>query len=90
MDLLLVSFMLVSIGAGLLWFGARFARALAIPWVVLAFAFSVPGVATNQAFYLLQLWTAGHTAELLQFVGIPALREGNVITGSKVVAQVID
>jgi len=90
LDLVLVSFMLVSIGAGLLWFGMGFARALAVPWVVLAFAISVPAVATNQAFYVLRLWTAAHAAALLQFVGIPALRDGNVIFGSGVTASVID
>ena len=58
MDLLLVSFVLVSIGVGLLWFGVRFARALAIPWVVLVFAFPAPAVVTNQAFYTLRLATA--------------------------------
>ena len=90
MDLVLVSFILVSIGAGLLWFGVRFARALAIPWVVLAFAYSAPAVITNQALYVVRLWTAAHTAALLQFVGIPVLQVGNVITGSKVIAQIID
>lgn len=90
MDLVLVSFMLVSIGAGLLWFGVRFARELAIPWIVLAFAFPAPGVVTNQAFYVLRLSTAAHATALLQFVGVPVLREGNVIFGSNVVAQVVD
>ncbi len=90
MDLVLISFMLVSIGAGLLWFGVRFARELAIPWVVLAFAFPAPGVLTNQAFYALRLWTAAHAAALLRLVGIPVMREGNVISGPGVIAQVID
>jgi exosortase len=90
MDLVLVSFMLVSIGGGLLWFGVRFARELAIPWVVLAFAFPVPAVATNQAFYALRLWTASHAAALLRLAGLPVLKEGNVISGPGVIAQVID
>ncbi len=90
MGLVLVSFMLVSLGIGLLWFGARFARALAIPWVVLAFAFPSPAVLTNQAFYALRLWTASHTTALLQLAGIPVLREGNVIFGSKMIAHVVD
>jgi exosortase/archaeosortase family protein len=45
---------------------------------------------TNQAFYALRLWTAAHAAALLQFVGLPVLREGNVISGPGVIAQVID
>jgi exosortase len=90
MELVLVSFMLVSIGVGLLWFGVRFARELAIPWIVLSFAFQVPAVATNQAFYTLRLWTASHAAWLLQLAGLPVLKEGNVISGPGVIAQVID
>jgi EpsI family protein len=90
LDLVLVSFMLISIGVTLLWFGVRFARALAIPWVILAFAFPAPAVLTNQAFYVLRLSTAAHTTSLLQFVGLPALHEGNLIIGSKVIAQVVD
>jgi len=90
LDLVLVSFMLVSIGVGLLWFGVRFARELAIPCVVLAFAFPVPGVVTNQIIYVVRLWTTGHAAALMQLVGIPVLREGNMIIGSTVTAQVID
>jgi len=90
MDLVLVSFMLVSIGGGLLWYGVRFARELAIPWVVLAFAFRVPAVVTNQAFYALRLWTAAHATALLQWVGYPVARDGNVISGPGVIANVID
>jgi len=90
LDLVLVSFLLVSIGVALLWFGVRFARALAIPCVVLAFAFPVPGVVTNQVIYVVRLWTATHAAALMQFVGMPVLREGNVIIGATTTAQVID
>jgi len=106
LDLVLVSFLLVSIGVALLWFGVRFARVLAIPWVILAFAFPAPAVLTNQAFYVfafpapavltnqafyvLRLSTAAHTTSLLQFVGLPVLHEGNLIIGSKVVAQIVD
>ena len=90
LDLVLVSFLLVSISVALLWFGVRFARALAIPWIVLAFAFSAPAVVTNQAFYVLRLSTAAHATALLQFVGIPVLQEGNLIIGANVIAQVVD
>jgi EpsI family protein len=90
LDLVLVSFMLVSIGVGLLWFGVRFARELAIPCIVLAFAFPAPAVLTNQAFYALRLSTAAHSTALLQFAGKPVVLEGNLIIGSEVIAQVVD
>jgi EpsI family protein len=45
---------------------------------------------TNQLFYALRLSTAAHATALLQLVGIPALHEGNVIFGTKAVAQIVD
>jgi EpsI family protein len=90
MDLLLASFVLVSIGAGLLWFGTRFVRALTIPFIVLVFAIPAPATLANQAFYFLRLWTASHTATLLTAIGFPAYRHGNMIYGNDVVAQVVD
>ncbi|MFV1978786.1 MAG: exosortase C-terminal domain/associated protein EpsI [Myxococcota bacterium] len=89
-DVLLASFVLVSMGVALLWFGTGFAAAWAIPCVVLAFAFPIPAVLTNQVFYSLRLWTADQVAALLTLVGFPVYREGNVIYGTDVVAQVID
>jgi len=89
-DLLLASFVLVSMGVGLLWFGTRFAVAWSIPCVILAFALPIPAALTNQAFYSLRLWTADQVVGLLTLVGFPVYHEGNVIYGTDVVAQVID
>jgi EpsI family protein len=89
-DLLLASFVLVSMGAALLWFGTGFAAAWAIPCVILAFALPIPAALTNQVFYSLRLWTADHVAALLSLVGFPVYHEGNVIYGADVAAQVID
>jgi EpsI family protein len=89
-DLLLVSFVLVSMGVALLWFGTRFAAQWSIPCVILAFAFPIPAALTNQVFYSLRLWTADQVTALLTLVRYPVYREGNVIYGSDVVAQVID
>jgi EpsI family protein len=89
-DLLLASFVLVSMGVVLLWFGTGFAAAWSIPCVALAFAFPIPAALTNQVFYSLRLWTADQVAALLTLVGFPVYREGNVIYGTDVVAQVID
>lgn len=89
-DLLLVSFVLVSMGVALLWFGAGFAATWAIPCVILLFAFPIPAALTNQVFYSLRLWTADHVVELFTLIGFPVYHEGNVIYGADVVAQVID
>ncbi len=89
-DLLLVSFVLVSMGVGLLWFGTGFAVEWSIPCVILAFAFPIPAALTNEIFYFLRLWTADQVASLLTLVRFPVYHEGNVIYGADVVAQVID
>jgi EpsI family protein len=89
-DLLLASFVLVSMGVALLWFGIGFAAAWSIPCVILAFAFPIPAALTNQIFYSLRLWTADQATALLTLVGFPVYHEGNVIYGADVVAQVID
>jgi len=89
-DLLLVSFVCVSMGAALIWFGTALARAWSIPCFALAFAYPIPAVLTNQVFYRLRLWTADQSTALLTWVGFPAYHEGNVIHGPNVVAQVID
>jgi EpsI family protein len=89
-DLFLASFVLVSMGVALLWFGTGFAAAWVIPCVILMFAFPIPAVLTNQVFYSLRLWTADQVVELLTLVGFPAHHEGNVIYGPDVAAQVID
>jgi EpsI family protein len=89
-DLILVSFVLVSLGASLLQFGVRFARELALPLVVLLFAIPLPAVLTNQAFFFLQLWIARHATALLSLMGFPLFREGSVIYGAGVPTMVID
>jgi EpsI family protein len=89
-DLLLVSFVLVSMGVALLWFGTGLAVAWSIPCLILAFAFPIPAALTNQVFYSLRLWTAEQVTVLLTLVKFPVYHEGNVIYGTDVVAQVID
>ena len=89
-DLILVSFVLVSLGASLLRFGVRFARELALPLVVLLFAIPLPAVLTNQAFFFLQLWIARHATALLSLMGFPVFREGSMIYGAGVPTMVID
>jgi EpsI family protein len=77
-DLILVSFVLVSLGASLLRFGVRFARELALPLVVLLFAIPLPAV------------LARHATALLSLMGFPLFREGSMVYGAGVPTLVID
>jgi EpsI family protein len=89
-DLLVPSFMLISIGGALLWFGVRFASAMKLPLLVLAFAFPIPAVLTNQAFYALRLQTAADSAVLLPLMGMQVFQQANLISASGITAQIID
>ncbi len=89
-DLLLASFVLVSMGVALLWFGTGFAAVWTIPCVILAFAFPTPAALTNQVFYSLRLWTADHVVTLLNLFGFAVYNEGNLIYATDAIAQVID
>jgi EpsI family protein len=90
MSVVLLSFIFVSLGASLLWFGVRFAKTLLLPLAVLAFAFPIPATLTNQAFAGLRVATATHATALLSLTGLSVIREGNLIHGSGVLAHVID
>jgi EpsI family protein len=79
LDLVLASFLAVSLGSALLLSGRHLARELALPLLFLAFATPVPAVLVNYLIYPLQLSTAQHTGWLLNAIGITAVQEGNVL-----------
>ena len=78
-DLLLVSFVPFCLGSAMLLFGARFARAMALPLLLLAFAIPIPGVLTNQVVFPLQLWNAELASQLLNITGTAAAHEGDMV-----------
>jgi len=89
-DLILASGVALALAASLLWAGARLARALLFPLLVLLFAIPIPAVLTNALFYTLQGWTARDAAFLLSLAGMPLIREGNAIYGVHEQFMVID
>ena len=68
--------------AGLIvyFFGWRFFRLLAFPWAFLFLMIPLPAILFNQVTFPLQLLASNLATHALRFVGIPVLREGNVIT----------
>jgi EpsI family protein len=78
-DLLLVSFLPFCLGSAALLLGAGFAREMALPVLLLAFAIPMPGVLTNQIVFPLQLWNAELASELLNFTGTAAAHEGDMV-----------
>ncbi len=71
---------LVSL-AGAVWFvgGTRVLRMLAFPLCLLAFMFPIPAIIYAQITLPLQLTASGIAEAALNFLGIPVLRDGNVL-----------
>lgn len=66
-------------GCGAVFFGWRFLRAVAFPWLFLLLMVPPPALLFNQITFPLQVFASQTAANLLPLLGVPVLREGNVI-----------
>jgi exosortase len=73
------SLIVVVAGIVLLLLGPRFVKALLFPIAFLAFMVPLPAIVMNGVAFPLQLFAARTATFCLYNLGIPALREGNVI-----------
>lgn len=72
---------LVILLAGLVWtfWGLRRLRTLAFPLLLLATMVPIPAIVYNMLAAPLQLFASNVSSEILQLVGMPVYREGNVL-----------
>ena len=73
------SFILVLAGLTVLFLGWNFFRATLFPWAFLFLMIPIPTILFNQITFPLQLLTSQVAAAILPLLGVPVLREGNVI-----------
>ena len=80
-DLFLPRFSLLLVLAGLvvLFLGWNFFRAVLFPWAFLILMIPIPTVIFNQITFPLQLLASRVAASVLPLLGVPILREGNII-----------
>ncbi len=80
-ELFLARFSLLLVLAGLvvLFLGWNFFRATLFPWAFLLLMIPIPTILFNQITFPLQLLTSRVAAEALPVLGVPVLREGNVM-----------
>src|SRR3990172_10580491 len=88
----LTSFSLLPLIAGLVLYlmGRQFLARLAFPLILLIFMIPPPAILFNQITVPLQLFAAGTATSALQLIGVPVLREGNVITLATQVLEVTE
>ncbi len=80
-ELFLSRFSMLIVLAGLivLFLGWNFFRAVLFPWAFLLLMIPIPAIIFNQLTFPLQLLTSKVVSTVLPWMGVPVLREGNVI-----------
>ncbi len=85
-----VSLLILIAGLITLFRGWTFFRAVLFPWAALILMIPIPNKIANQIAFPLQLLAAKLATALLVLVGVPALRQGNVIELSSMSLQVAE
>lgn len=80
-ELFLSRFSLLIVLAGLivLFLGWNYFRAMLFPWAFLLLMIPIPAIIFNQLTFPLQLLASKVASTILPWMGVPVLREGNVI-----------
>ena len=73
------SILITLVGMLLVFGGTKLVRALAFPLLLLPFMIPFPEVIYNQITFPLQLFASSVAENVLDFLGIPVLRDGNVL-----------
>jgi exosortase len=74
-----LSLLIVLGGLIVLFLGWNFFRALLFPWAFLVLMIPIPAIVFNQLTFPLQLLASKVASTTLPWMGVPVLREGNVI-----------
>ncbi len=73
------AFLFSFVGVLLIMGGAKLVRELAFPLLLLVFMIPIPAIVYSQITLPLQLFASGVAETLLGLIGIPVLRDGNVL-----------
>jgi exosortase len=84
------SMLIVLAGLVVLFLGWSFFRALLFPWAFLLLMIPIPAIVFNQITFPLQLLASWVASTTLPWMGVPVLREGNVIVLPAMALEVAD
>jgi exosortase len=85
-----VSLLIVLASLIVLFFGWNFFRALLFPWAFLFLMVPIPEIIFNHITFPLQLLTSKVASAVLAWMGVPVLREGNIINLPAIQLEVKD
>lgn len=78
------------LGLILFVFGTSYARKLLLPVLYLLFMIPLPAIIWNKIAFPLQLFSSTLTEHLIHLLGIPVLREGNLLNLAQTTLEVVD
>ena len=78
------------IGLALLFVGAKMVKALAFPFVILAFIVPLPPFLNNLLTFKLKLVSSALSVDMMRLAGLAVLREGNILDFGVTQLQVVD
>lgn len=84
------SMIIVFWGAVLFLLGKSFTRKISFPLIYLIFMVPIPAVIWNNVAFPMQLFASGITEQVIQAIGIPVFREGNVLHLTETTLEVVD
>lgn len=84
------SLLIVLAGLTILFLGWSYFRAILFPWAFLLLMIPIPAIVFNQITFPLQLLASKVASTTLPWLGVPVLREGNVIILPAMALEVAD
>jgi exosortase len=80
----------VLFGLSLFLVGKPFTKKISIPILYLIFMIPIPAIIWNQVAFPMKLFASALSEKIIQTVGIPVLREGNILHLANTTLEVID
>jgi exosortase len=84
------SMIVVLFGLSFFLFGCRVTRAVWLPLVYLIYMIPLPAIIWNRIAFPMQLFASAMTEDVVRFIGIPILREGNVLHLAETTLEVVE
>lgn len=85
-----IAIVITTIGLCIYAFGIRISYTIAVPLAYLMFMVPLPTIIWNKISFPLQLMAAQQTSNVVHLLGIPMLREGNVLQLPNTTLEVVD
>jgi len=84
------SMIVVLFGISFFLFGGRLTKAVWLPLAYLIYMIPIPAIIWNRIAFPMQLFASALTEGVVQLIGIPILREGNVLHLAQTSLEVVD